>query len=59
MRELTHVVDTKTVNGKPVNIVRNYFVYDEPVNWLAKAHSYYTKLEKKTAKQLHKLNNQK
>lgn len=56
MRELTHVVDTKTINGKPVNIVRNYFVYDEPTNWLQKAQSYYTKLEKKTAKQLHKLN---
>lgn len=59
MRKLTHVVDTKTVNGKPMNIVRNYFVYDEPVNWLTKAQGYYTKIEKKTAKQLHKLNSRK
>lgn len=54
MREVTHVVDTKTVEGKPVSVVRNYFVYDESVNWLAKAQGYYTKLEKKVAKQLHK-----
>ena len=59
MRKLTHIVNTKTINGKPANLVRNYFVYDESINWLKKAQSYYTKLEKKTAKQLYKLNSKK
>lgn len=31
MKTVTHTVDTKVINGKPVNVVRNYFVYGKGV----------------------------
>lgn len=55
MRELQHVVDTKTVNGKLVNIVRNFFVYENEGNIMAKAHKYFSKDDKKLAKARHRL----
>ena len=55
MRELQHVVDTRTVNGKLVNIVRNFFVYEPQENIMAKAHKYFSKDDKKLAKARHKL----
>lgn len=54
MREITHTVDTKVVDGKLTKIVRNYFVYNS-INWLVEAQSHFTKKEKKEAKLSHRL----
>ena len=55
MKEVQHVVDTRTVNGKLVNIVRNFFIYEQEENLMAKAHKYFSKDDKKLAKARHKL----
>lgn len=51
MKQITHIVDTRVIEGKPMNVVRNFFVYDS-VNYMAEAHKYFTKKEKKLAKSL-------
>lgn len=45
------------VNGKFVEINRNYFLYEDNINYLEKAQSYFTKDEKKQAKLNYKLKN--
>ena len=37
-------------------IVRHYFINDDKTNYLTKAHSYFTKAERKIAKLNHKAN---
>ncbi len=37
-------------------IYRYQFINDDKTNWLSKAHSYFTKKERKVAKLNHKLN---
>jgi len=56
MKKLSYVVDTKVLSGKPVNIIRNFFFYDEPKDWFERSHKYFTFDEKKIAKQQFKLN---
>lgn len=59
MREINREVDTKVVDGKLVRIFRNYFIYDKCENLMAKAHSYFTKDDKKQAKSQYNENNYK
>lgn len=58
METITQVVGTKNINGTPINIVRNYFVY-ESINYLKLAQSHFSKEEKRLAKQIHKYENKK
>lgn len=53
MRTVTHEIERKP-NGQ--KIVRNYFINDDDTNYMLKAHSYFTKEEKKIAKLNHKRN---
>lgn len=53
MIELRHVVDSRTVNGKLVNICRNFFVYDKPKDYFKNTHKEFSHDEKKIAKRLH------
>lgn len=53
MRYISQEIERKA-NGE--RIVRNYFIYDENVNNMKLAHSYFTKEEKKIAKLNHRRN---
>lgn len=53
MRTITHEIERKRDGSR---IVRNYFIHDDETNYLVKAQSYFTKHEKKLAKQVHKQN---
>ena len=57
MKEVTRVIDTRTVNGKLTNIVRNFFIYESEGNVMSNAHKYFSKDEKKQAKLNYKLSN--
>jgi len=48
---VTHEIETKKNGAK---IVRNFFFNDDKTNYLVKAQSYFSKEEKKRAKQLYK-----
>ncbi len=50
---VTHEIERKKDGTK---IVRNFFFNNDKTNYLVKAHSYFTKDEKKQAKLNHKLN---
>ncbi|MGB2525663.1 hypothetical protein [Flagellimonas sp. SN16] len=52
-RLITHEIEKLANGGK---IVRNYFINDDNTNYLTKAHSYFTKEERKLAKLNHKAN---
>jgi hypothetical protein len=56
MRQVKHVVGTTVIDGRPYEIVRNYFINDDKKNYLKQAQSYFTKDEKKIAKANYKLN---
>lgn len=50
MKQITQIVDNVIRDGKPLNIVRNSFICDDSVNWLARAQSHFTLSQKKEAK---------
>lgn len=54
MRTITHEIGTKTLDGKKIPIVRNYFLHEDDTNYLTKAQSYFTKDQKKQAKLQHR-----
>jgi len=56
MITLSYVVDTKVIDGRPVNINRKFFFYDDIKDWVERSHKHYTYEQKKIAKQLYKLN---
>ena len=55
-QQVTNIIGTKVVDGKPINIVRHHFLNDEPEDSMAIAHSYFTKEERKAAKAQYKAN---
>ncbi len=53
MKKVTHEVGLRP-DGIP--IVRNFFIYTDTTNYMVKAHSYFSKRERKEAKLSHKMN---
>ena len=53
MEVITHVLEDK---GNGTKIVKNFFLYPNQGNIMAKAHSYFTKHERKIAKLNYKAN---
>lgn len=53
MEFITQILERKS-DG--TNIVKNFFLYPNEGNIMAKTHSYFTKQERKIAKLNHKLN---
>ena len=53
MEVITHVLEEK---GDGKRIVKNFFLYPNQGNIMAKAHSYFTKQERKIAKLNYKAN---
>ena len=53
MEIITHVLEDK---GNGTMIVKNFFLYPNQGNIMAKAHSYFTKHERKVAKLNYKAN---
>jgi len=49
MEFLQHVLGQRTIDGKTYDVVRNYFIYPKE-NHMAKAHSHFTKLDRKIAR---------
>ena len=56
MEKITHILEEKRDGTK---IVKNFFLYPNEGNIMAKAHSYFTKHERKIAKLNYKYNTEK
>ena len=56
MTEITHVLGTKQLEGKTINIVRNHFLHEEPRDIFKEIHKEFTYDQKKAAKINHKNN---
>lgn len=56
MREITHELGTKNVNGILTKVVRKYFVHDKAKDYFKESHSQFSKEERKAAKYNYKNN---
>ena len=56
MREITHELGTKNLNGSLTKVIRKYFVHDKAKDYFKESHSQFSKEERKAAKYNYKNN---